>query len=792
MATVQKKGFTGVKYSQPGSLTGGGKTTSTGTSSGASVSSSRGSSESRPTGGSYSTESSTQQSSGITNELSKDSGPLSATAPFGMGPSSRAGQQYARELASSGQANFQSSSGRQQQVSYSGGGRSSNPSVPRAGITETLAASGVLGGQNSFARASYNPIETRTNINQDTARFVNGSVSRSTGGGRNGSVVGGVSQEFSGVESPRYRAVERTSAFVTRYQDASDQRLRTVDRQLSKLSFGRGTPFEQRSTFGKIGQTTAGIVTIPFYGPAVFADRSILAAQKSFLYTGALMTPETRSAARRELRETVPVIRRTLTDPYVVAPAIATGGILGYSQMRGAYTPRSVSVGSSRGMVVDASLSPNAISGVASGKAVGVAQYRYGPFNVFGRTEKVPVTTNVIFQGQRVPQTNYFGVMAESVSSVPTRGGLRFSQADFGGIYNARTNVLSLRSSSGELYFSQSGRSAPAYFDTVSSVDQSPGRFIELEQNRAGFPRVTATGRTGQLAETVDITRVPYQGNRFVGAFGRPSTRTSVESQSMVRSRAAGGANPDLFRGGFQNLERAGLYRGPEIVQRQPLGEIVASEARAFASNRRGSIGGGSRAQTVLEPSVLPRETVLRFPGRFELGGLPRGRFPTYTGGRLPFVIPIGGTRGILDSGSFSAGRPDTAPRTVTSSLTDVIPGPRAPYSPRLITVPSQITDADVLTKPFPMTPGGPGNRGGFRPPEIPPPRLTPPIAGGLPLFAPPGKGRGGGGSGTVKYRYAPSLVAGALNIRGPKQRGFLNPVSVRPIVEERRRRRKR
>jgi len=73
-----------------------------------------------------------------------------------------------------------------------------------------------------------------------------------------------------------------------------------------------------------------------------------------------------------------------------------------------------------------------------------------------------------------------------------------------------------------------------------------------------------------------------------------------------------------------------------------------------------------------------------------------------------------------------------------------------------------------------------------------PPPRIPPPPIPALPTWGLGSPGRGGGRAGRARFKYVPSLTAGALNIRGPKPKGFLSPVSVRPIIEATKKRLKR
>jgi len=128
-------------------------------------------------------------------------------------------------------------------------------------------------------------------------------------------------------DSPRLQAVEKTSEFVTKYQKGVEQRQQNLNVFLSRISGGKGVPFEYRSTAGKIAQTGVGIGSLGMFYVASFADSSILAGQKSFLYTGALLTPETRTAAKQELTATLPVLKQVYTDPYVLTSAAAFAGI---------------------------------------------------------------------------------------------------------------------------------------------------------------------------------------------------------------------------------------------------------------------------------------------------------------------------------------------------------------------------------------------------------------------------------------------------------------------------------
>lgn len=115
---------------------------------------------SAPAQQSSSEQSSSQQSSstpGIIKALSGSGGPLSATPAFGTGPSTPVGQRFASQQARSGGANYQTSRGEVQQVTY----QESPKQLPNTGITNALSQRGAFGGSNAFAQASFSPIQQK-------------------------------------------------------------------------------------------------------------------------------------------------------------------------------------------------------------------------------------------------------------------------------------------------------------------------------------------------------------------------------------------------------------------------------------------------------------------------------------------------------------------------------------------------------------------------------------------------------------------------------------------------------
>lgn len=334
-----------------------------------------------------------------------------------------------------------------------------------------------------------------------------------------------------------------------------------------------------------------------------------------------------------------------------------------------------------RGSVGDTAITGDAISGIAQNKAVGRVTYKYGPFDMLSKTETVPVDTNLIFQGQRIPESNLFGVRVESQTGIPTRAGTQYAPADYAGIYNANTNVLALRSPEGQLYFVQGGKSSPAFFDTVSSIEKAPARYMTLQTNEAGIPRVTNTGRISQLTESQAITKVPIErvgiGSEVPGQEaiiqGVPRERTQVSSQSLVRERSALGGNTDLFKGGFQNLERTGLYKNPEIVQTPFFEDRLQQQAQSFLQNRKGQIALTEEPNILGSESVqnIPPESVLKPARQFDLTGLPPGKISTERPVVLPtvFIPPSSRQNDIVKSRSSALQNIGISARVGTSTI---------------------------------------------------------------------------------------------------------------------------
>ena len=474
------------------------------------------------------------------------------------------------------------------------------------------------------------------------------------------------------------------------------------------------------------------------------------------------------------------------------APGFVGGGIGFIRGYRSVVPAPSITLDPRGGSVSRVSFSDDAVSGTGTLRYVANVQQ-------YGVTRKVPVESGVLFQGQRVPNTNYFGVRVEAQTAVPFNNRVAYQPSDFVGVYNANTGVLALRDQ-GTFYFSQSGKSSPAMFDTVSSFERVPARFIVLETNKAGIPSVQRTGRVSTVFEAAPVTRVPYRGVSGVNVFGQPNTLTVSESNAFLRSQPSSAADTGLFRGGFQNLQRAGMYRDPRVVQREPFMETLDRSffdpevKRLYAGapileKPRVTVSGG-RAQTVLEPT-----SVLRQPKPFELSGLPvrappiRSTVPVVA--LSPSFVAAQATDSIMSFRSSQTPKQPTKPFQDTSPSFDT----SSASKPRQEFFPDQnfkFESSQVFDSPVP-----------FAPPTTlssTPPPATPPVTGfgRLPLFGRGSSGESRGRSTPRGFRYAPNLASVQLGITGRVDRKVLSaktPLTgfeLRPIPLSRKRGKKK
>lgn len=508
----------------------------------------------------------------------------------------------------------------------------------------------------------------------------------------------------------------RTEAIGKRYRTEPGQSLGT-DAGLAVLGFGTGKLFGYGTKYaaGKFG-----------YGAAAFSEKTLAFG------TGGLIAYQTATSSPEEFAS--------------FAPGVVAGGFGFARGYRGVVGSPSVSVRPQSGTVTRAQFTENTISGTAD--------LRYAAtVKAYGVTKEVPVSSSALFTGQRVPGTNYFGVRAESQTAVPFGGKTAYRANDFAGVYNANTNVLALRNSR-SVYVSQGARQSPAMYDGVSSIDRGGARFF-TGQTSNGVTSVNRVGFTSGLVESNPVTRLQYRGAGGVSAF-RPQTYSLSETNAVVRSGRAGGVDEALFRGGFQNLERAGLYRNQVYAQRPPARDMFVEQVKSFAGNRRGSYGGRTSVLQETRPpsNRFDQTTRLRQPRSFELSGLPVefGRLP---GGRTFFAFnPVTGSATRETTATRSDFYRDTKPasRLTPSYDTAITPAfdtrtssaVKFDFKPDTRTIQRQTPQQT----PFP-TPG-----------TIPRPQqpVIPPVIGfGIPNFGVGGGGVEGRGRGR-NYEFAPSL----------------------------------
>lgn len=224
--------------------------------------------------------------------------------------------------------------------------------------------------------------------------------------------------------------------------------------------------------------------------------------------------------------------------------------------------------------------------------------------------KRVPVRTSAIVTGESIPNTPFYDIRVQTQSAVPTKAGVQYVPEDFRGYLDTRNNVVALVDDAGNpRYISQTGRSETVFFDSVTGTDRAPSRYINLAPaGEAKLPVVVSAGETGSLLDTVQFTKVPYRNIEGFNIFGAGTQKSVVSASTKIIQKATGGANTDLFRGGFQVLERTGLYKDPYFVQ---------GDGLSLFKNRRGSIS----VSTNVEP-ILPKPEI-NIP-QSQGGGLPR------------------------------------------------------------------------------------------------------------------------------------------------------------------------
>ena len=668
------------------------------------------------------------------------------------------------------------------------------------------------GGQYQTAGQLFSSAEPQKTYKQQSPPPISDELRSSRiGDGSNRIAILGNSNQ----ESPRLQALERTSQGVAQYQEASDKRIKNYDTSLSYLSLGKGASFESRSTVGKIGQVGVGLATAPVYGVFAFGDRAGLAATKSFLYTGALITPETSREAKQELKSTLPVLKQTYSDPYTVVPAVLTAGASGYFQMRGAKVPEQTKFTGNSAVVTDSTVSRGAVSGTA--RVVGSAEssYRYGPFKVFKRTEVVPAQGSVSFSGLRSPGRgqNYL-VNVEGVATATVKGKPVFADVSYRGNYGARSGRTILNNAqTGEYFVSQSGRGKAV--GVLGTERTSPGSSAVFVPDRAtGNLVVSQTTRGRGFADGGTVNRYGFsKGSQgftrdfpvYVEQRGGLSPRGSQFAGSAEQGIKAMGQQGFSLRSAdlaFRDLQRQGLY-SPRVVEPRP---TFGQRVESLRQSRRGSYQMGSQELMFEPPSVrvrqLPQSTVMA-PKMPSLGGLPLGvvkgrQVPSYASAALFGVRSRSRVDQVVDQSSafgfsrafpqrisqspLTSYRPAQVQAIVPRQLPGVRQDPVYDVVPRYDTIPRQDTvPRTIPITPFPIE---------FQP--KPPPEL--PGGGfGFPGFPiPPGQSSSERGRASRSFQYAPSLTAQFFNIRGNAPKGQLSGFEIRPIADAPRKRKRR
>lgn len=614
-----------------------------------------------------------------------------------------------------------------------------------------------------------------------------------------------------GAGSERYQAVERVSGFVSRYQTGFEQRTSRLDRTLSRYSFGGGVPYEQRSFVGKLGQTGVGIVTDPIWGPAAYGDATVLATQKSFLYTGALITPETSKSARKELVSNLGVFKTVYSDPSTYAYALTGGIAKGYFNYNVARrTPSSIKVKSYYAVVDKPVVQPGSVSATGVLSSTATVTYRYGPMKMFSRQQTVPVQGNFIFSGSEMlsgKTPRVYGRLDTMASlSIPSvRKGKTsyktfYSGNSYDAVYRPASGALSLIDDSRtNIVFSRPGRGvvpSPAKgFD--ADLMTAPSLSARFTKNKYGIFTATETstgrgfsypnlyrsrqlvGRKQIIGSYVDITdkkpsvmfgRVGYSAeiNKGMRVLSNPSDRA-------IYTSSVGGANYRMSRAGFNDLSAAGLYEKITIRDKG----ISAFGIRQRRGNVRVS------AETVFSPeqSRVPVKTpsISRYKNIRSpvFSGLVPPSFGVKSGMRFGFV-PV---RARAQNRSLSSANkiipsvkmtPSVFSGLDRASVSRLDSGTRTDYVLRQSSMQRTTVSRSVAPSiPFPPS---------FSPPRSFPPFIPPllPFGGGS-----VNAGFSGGLSSRRGYKYAPSFIALDLGIkakRGRSQKRVFTGFELRPI----------
>lgn len=569
-------------------------------------------------------------------------------------------------------ANYEDKAGQQYSVSYQQSG--GNP-VYQNGITNALASKGVFGSSDGFSGASFSPLNTPP---LDFTPF----YGYSTPHGETILTYGPTakSNDISKSDSGNFGTPDHLGLgnLVSPSPLQNEGVVSSYARGVLSLPVGLGKIQAYLTTdsllnIGSVVSPTASehirelmATALPYNGSQFFAGNAPFLADKEVQI--GLFSLGTYAAGVGLPFLSAPLIGTSkLLSPIALGAGLSVGsnivqnpskenvaeniGLLSFGAglgSAGKFLPaESLRVSPLSGGVTSTDLSvPDRISGTASLKGLAL---------VDGQAR--PVDTAVIFHGERLDNSNLFGVRvtSESQLSLPSVQKSRFvvdglgkstlpesttgfplsrqtttefptttTGRDFLGVYNAQTNVLSIGEPgffrgepNAKAFIVQGGKDlTPVFSNGVEApFSQSPSRSITLENSKAGVPLVTGTGRVSSLSQPFDFTKTSFQSDGKGFDFLLPSEKSSVNSQSLTVRQRAGGANTDLFRGGFQNFERLGLYRDRYRVQGPGL---------SLLESRRGGLQGpGGAVALPSSPLEVPAASSLKAPRSLELSGLP-------------------------------------------------------------------------------------------------------------------------------------------------------------------------
>lgn len=353
------------------------------------------------------------------------------------------------------------------------------------------------------------------------------------------------------------------SDFVAAREASFKVRQENYGRTMSFLSFGGGVPYEERSVAGKSGQVVATIITAPVYGPAVVADASGQAGLKSFLYTGALLTPETKQAAKDELRGNTAVFGKVYSDPATYAYALSGGVAKGYADFNIARAnPKTVTFTAKGGAVSDVTLGKSSVSG--SGRVLGeaTATYKYGPFNMFSKVETVPAQAGVVFSGNKLAGKGGKYTIDAQGKSITEIGGKQYeADVSYNGVYSSGAGRVQLVSGN-TVFMSKTGPGVPA---GVLGERTAPGQSsVFTKDARGNYVLSSTTGARG-FQEGGVVSRYTFEPSKNFYDVGRTSDHNTPHVILYKPGSKVGYVRPAVKEGGPMQQVSGTSYRSNKV-----------------------------------------------------------------------------------------------------------------------------------------------------------------------------------------------------------------------------------